>query len=92
MEIDKILNNLKLTPENLISAKKRLKVHLLTSLSTIEGLASALGQKETIAGDWMEIFKELEQIEKTTIEDIRKVIKKYLIASNRTITVIDNQE
>ena len=91
-EIDKILKNLDLSPNILEAAKKRLKVHVLKGLSTNEGLASSLGQRELLFGDWMDLFNELEQVQNATASDINRVIKQYLIPSNRTVAIIDPEK
>ena len=91
-EIDHLLNNIEITDLMLSSAKKRIKVQILSALSTNSGLSSMLGERDVIYGDWKDIFTELEQIDKTTVKDIKAAIKEYLVASNRTIAVIQNEK
>ena len=90
-EIDELLMNLKLTDEMLIAAKKRIKVQILGGLASNSGLASFIGKRELLWGDWKDLFVELEQVENTTIEEIENAMKKYLEKDNRTITLIEKK-
>ena len=57
--------NYKITDEILTAAKKRIKVQILGGLASNTGLASFIGKRELLWGDWKDLFVELEQIEKT---------------------------
>lgn len=43
-------------------------------------------------GDWRELFKSLERIEKVTAEDIKRVANEYFVASNRSVGEIVTEE
>ena len=42
------------------------------------------GQYQTRYGDWRELFRELDQIDKVSKADIRRVANKVFVDSNRT--------
>lgn len=62
--------------------------YVIRSLSSNAGLARHLGYYEAVAGDWQHLFRLIEDIQKVTREDVRRVAQKYLIKSNRTVAVL----
>ena len=54
-----------------------------------EGLATQLAQYQTLFGDWRQHFRELDQADKVTKADIRRVANKVFVDSNRTSARIE---
>ena len=68
------------------------KAGLIRSLRSNNGLAESLCTYEFLMGDWRELFKSLERIEKVTAEDIKRVANEYFVASNRSVAEIVTAE
>jgi predicted Zn-dependent peptidase len=86
-EIDK-LKATDVTDEELEMFKTRARAGLLRGLADNEGLAHSLAEYQTRYGDWRELFRELDRINKVSKGDIRRVANKVFVASNRTSTEI----
>jgi predicted Zn-dependent peptidase len=87
-EIDK-LKTTDVTDAELAMYKTRARADLLRGLADNQGLASALAEYQTRYGDWRQLFLQLDQVDKVTKADIRRVANKIFVASNRTSTEID---
>ena len=61
----------------------------LRGLADNEGLANQLAQYQTLFGDWRQLFRELDQADKVTKADIRRVANKIFVESNRTSARIE---
>ena len=77
-----------MTEDELKKVKRNAKAGFIRSLRSNRGLAAQLCTHEFIHGDWREIFNLLEQIEKITSEDIKRVANEYFVDSNRTVAEI----
>ena len=84
------LKNEDVTPEELQSVKTRVKAQLLRELDSNSGLALELALAQTEQGDWRELFRQLDRIDKVTAADVRRVANKTFTINNRTIAYIDN--
>jgi predicted Zn-dependent peptidase len=78
-----------ISDDELKMIKTRAKATLIRSLGTNEGLAFALGLNEARYGDWRELFRGVERIEKVTKADIRRVANQTFVPGNRTVGVIE---
>jgi len=87
-EIEKLRAEL-VTPEELEKAKTRARAGLIRQLDSNSGLAEQITFYEVVTGDWRNLFTQLDQIEKVTAEDIRRVAKEYFTKKNRTVGVIE---
>ena len=87
-EIDKLKNE-PVLPEELEKAKTRSRAGLIRQLASNSGLASQLTFYEVITGDWRNLFKQLDDIDRVTAEDIQRVAKKYFTTKNQTVGIID---
>jgi len=88
-ELNKLKNE-DVTPEELQSVKTRAKAELLRQLDSNSGLALELALIQTDLGDWRDLFRQLDRIDKVTAADIRRVANKTFTINNRTIVYIDN--
>ncbi|KAA6458574.1 insulinase family protein [Acidobacteria bacterium AB60] len=82
-EIEK-LKTADVTDEELAMFKTRARADLLRGLADNQGLADALAEYQTRYGDWRELFRQLDRVDKVTKADIRRVANKVFVASNRT--------
>jgi predicted Zn-dependent peptidase len=81
-----------ITDEELKMIKTRAKADLIRSLGNNEGLAEALALYQTRYGDWRELFRQVDKIDKVSKADIRRVANKIFIPENRTIGVLDTRK
>jgi predicted Zn-dependent peptidase len=89
-EIDK-LKTTDVTDEELQMYKTRSRADLLRSLGDNQGLASALAEYQTRYGDWRELFRQLDRVDKVTKADIRRVANQVFVESNRTEAWIETE-
>jgi predicted Zn-dependent peptidase len=89
-EIDKLKSS-DVSDEELAMFKTRARADLLRGLADNQGLAQALAEYQTRYGDWRELFRQLEKVDKVTKADIRRVANQVFVASNRTSAWIETQ-
>jgi len=82
-QIDK-LKTTDVTDEELAMFKTRSKADLIRGLASNEGLAQALATYQTRYGDWRELFRYLDRVDKVSKADIRRVANKVFQDTNRT--------
>lgn len=90
--IHKEIDNLKtsdVSDEELQMFKTRARAGLLRGLADNEGLAHQLAEYQTRYGDWRELFRELDRINKVSKGDVRRVASKVFVESNRTSARIE---
>ena len=87
-EIDK-LKTTDVTDEELQRFKTRARASLLRGLDDNEGLATVLATYQTRYGDWREMFRELDRIDKVSKADVRRVANKIFVDSNLTSARIE---
>ena len=88
-EIDRLKKE-DITDDELKMIKTRAKADLIRGLDSNTGLAQALGINEARYGDWRELFRSVDRIEKVTKADIRRVANQTFVAGNRTVGIIEN--
>jgi predicted Zn-dependent peptidase len=89
-EIDK-LKSTDVTDEELQRFKTRARADLLRGLNDNEGVAQELAQFQTRYGDWRELFRQLDRIDKVSKADVRRVANKIFVESNLTSARIEFQ-
>jgi predicted Zn-dependent peptidase len=82
-EIDK-LKSTDVSDAELEMYKTRARADLLRGLADNQGLANTLAEYQTRYGDWRELFRQLDKVDKVTKADIRRVANQVFVASNRT--------
>jgi predicted Zn-dependent peptidase len=75
--------------EELESIKVRAKADLIRGLNSDSGLAFQLGEYQALYGDWRELFRQIDNLDKVTKADIRRVANKTFREENRTVAVIE---
>jgi predicted Zn-dependent peptidase len=79
------------TDDELKMVKTRAKADLIRGLADNQGLAMQLGTEMVRYGDWRELFREVERIDKVTKADIRRVAAKTFVQTNRTVGIIETK-
>ena len=78
--------------EELQMVKTRAKANLIRSLDSNSGLAGQLAGAQARYGDWRELFRSVERIDKVTAADVRRVANETFRDSNRTVGLIETQQ
>ncbi len=78
------------TDEELRMVKTRVKANLIRRLGNNGGLAFQLGTNQARYGDWRELFRSVERIEKVSKADIRRIAEKTFVAENRTVGILES--
>jgi predicted Zn-dependent peptidase len=89
-EIEK-LKTADVTDAELKMYKTRTRADLLRGLDDNQGLANSLAEYQTRYGDWRQLFLQLDDVDKVTKADIRRVANQVFVASNRTTAEIDTE-
>jgi predicted Zn-dependent peptidase len=77
--------------DELQSVKTRVKAALIRKLDSNAGLALELAEYQTIYGDWRQLFRDVDEIDKVTPADIRRVAAATFTPANRTVAVIEKE-
>ncbi len=72
--------------------RTRAKANLVRGMNNNAGLASRFATWHTLHGDWRELFRQIDRIEKVTKEDIQRVARDTFTASNRTVAMIVTED
>ena len=88
-EIDRLIKQ-DVSDDELKMVKTRAKADLIRGLADDAGLAQSLGVMQSYYGDWRELFRQVDRIEKVTKADIRRVAAKTFTRDNRTVGILEN--
>lgn len=91
--IDQEIERLKtedVTGDELAMVKERRKANLIRALGNNNGLAIQLATAQTRYGDWRELFRQIDRIDKVTAADVRRVANETLVPTNRTIARLES--
>ena len=86
-EIEKLKTS-QISDQELQMIKTREKAGLIRQLGSNEGLATQLAIYETRYGDWQELFKSVDRIDKVTKEDVRRIANQIFTEKNRSVAYI----
>jgi predicted Zn-dependent peptidase len=78
-----------ISDDELKMIKTRTKANLIRGLAENSGLAQQLAFYQTRYGDWRELFRSVDRIDKVTKADIRRVANETFVDTNRTVGVIE---
>jgi predicted Zn-dependent peptidase len=87
-EIDR-LKTQDVTDDELAMFRTRARADLLRSLGDNQGLAQSMATYQLRYGDWRQLFRQLEKIDKVSKADIRRVSNKVFTEGNRTYAMIE---
>jgi predicted Zn-dependent peptidase len=72
------------------SVKTRVKAGLLRQLASNSGLALELASAQTLYGDWRELFRQVDRIDKVTAADVKRVANATFSPQNRTVAKLES--
>ena len=78
-----------ISDDELKMIKTRSKANLIRSLGSNDGLAFELGIYQARYGDWRELFRQVDRIDKVSKADIRRVASQTFVDTNRTVGIIE---
>jgi predicted Zn-dependent peptidase len=78
--------------DELQSVKTRAKADLLRQLDSNNGLALNLAITQTVHGDWRELFRQVDRIDRVTAADVRRVANATFVPTNRTTAMIESSK
>jgi predicted Zn-dependent peptidase len=90
-EIERIQSQ-DVTEQELKTVKTRTKADLLRRLDSNQGLASQLTYFQQRFGDWRELFRSVDAVERVTAADVRRVVQATFVDSNRTVAMIESTQ
>ena len=76
------------TDQEMEKAKNILLATFYRNMKTISGRADALGSYEVFFGDYKKLFTAVDDYNKVTKEDVRRVAQKYFTDRNRTVATL----
>jgi len=76
----------------LATVKTRTRANLIRRLDSNQGLAVQLGTYQARHGDWRELFRDVDRIQKVTQADVRRVANETFVETNRTVAVIQSTQ
>ena len=74
--------------DELRKAKNQVQSGFVFSLEQVQGLATAMGRSWILTGDPTSFMRDVDEIEKVTAADVKRVVNKYFTADKATIVVI----
>jgi len=80
------------TDEELARFRARSRGDLLRSLESNAGLSRSLAEYHRLFGDWRDLFRYLDRLQKVTKADIRRVAASTFTPANRTVAMIVHAE
>jgi len=78
-----------ISDDELKMIKTRSKANLIRGLAENQGLAIQLATYQRRYGDWRELFRTVDRIDKVTKSDIRRIANQIFVDTNRTVGVIE---
>ena len=72
----------------LTKAKNQAIARYYRQLRSINGRAGAIGNYEMLFGDYHKLTGVEQEYQKVTVADIQRVMKKYLVPTNRTVAIL----
>jgi predicted Zn-dependent peptidase len=76
--------------DELRMVKTRAKADLIRSLDSNTGLAQQLATAQARYGDWRELFRQVDRIDKVTAADVKRVANATFSEANRTVGIIES--
>jgi len=78
--------------DELQKVKTRAKADLIRGLTRNSGIAMQLAMNQAQYGDWRELFRSVDEIDKVTEDDIMRVAQSTFAANNRTVAMIVKED
>ena len=84
-EVIERMKNAPVDAATLEMVKTKARAGLIRKLDGTAGLAAELAANHTAFGDWRRMFRQLEEIEAVTPEDVQRVARRYFRKTRRTV-------
>jgi len=84
------LKNEDVPEEELKAVKTRARADLVRRLGSNSGLAEQFGYAQARFGDWRELFRMVERMQKVTAADVRKIAQQTFVPENRTAAILQS--
>ena len=78
--------------QDLEKFRTRSQASVVRALASNRGLARQLTFYEVVTGDWRNLFKQLDEIDRVTAQDVQRVTKEYFTSKNSVVGVIETQQ
>lgn len=94
-EVYAILNDIEengVTEQELQKAKNQFKTDFYRSMTTQSGKANTIGTFEMYFGDYHKLFTAVDEYDKVSVDDIKRVVNQYFGRSNRTVGILRDLE
>jgi zinc protease len=88
-QIEKIKDN-GITANELQKIKNQKLMEFYNQIETINGKSNNIGTYEIFFGDYKKLFEAPDAFNNVTLEDVKRVAKKYLVYTNRTVVTCKN--
>jgi predicted Zn-dependent peptidase len=79
-----------ISDDELKMIRTRAKANLLRGLDSNQGLASELALYQTRYNDWRELFHQVDNLDKVSKADIRRIANQTFVPTNRTVGIIES--
>jgi predicted Zn-dependent peptidase len=88
-EIDRLKKE-DITDDELKMIRTRAKANLLRGLDSNQGLASSLSLYQARYDDWRELFRQVDNLDKVSKADVRRIANQTFVPTNRTVGIIES--
>ena len=78
-----------ISDEELKMVKTRIRADFIRGLANNQGLSQGFATAQARYGDWRELFRSIDRVDKVTKADIRRIANKVFVDSNRTIGMLE---
>lgn len=86
--IEEAMTTKRFTAEELDGFKTRTRSATISACDDNGQLAGALAESQMVRGDWREVFRDIEHVERLTPADIEAALKRAIRRENRTVAMI----
>ncbi len=76
------------TADELRKAKNQIQAEFVFGLENVDGIAQQMGQSWILTRDPSQFMRDVDELEKVTIDDIKRVTKSYLSSTQATIVIV----
>jgi len=79
-----------ISDDELKMIRTRAKANLLRGLDSNQGLASELSLYQARYDDWRELFHQVDNLDKVSKADVRRIANQTFVPTNRTVGIIES--
>jgi predicted Zn-dependent peptidase len=86
--IEEAMTSKPLTGEELDGFKTRTRSSTIAACDDNQQLAGALAEAQMVRGDWREVFRDIERVQRLEPADVKSALEKAIRRENRTVAMI----